>query len=976
MRANLFIFSRYRFANSLYLTVLMNKCRKKWYFLFLLLFTISCVDEKPVNQDEMVDLSIVLSKAGIPEPGDPEDRDLTTFRVLGFDDTGKCTVNHFYTKAASEPYYNVQFKIKAGNYRFIFLGNEPAEFRLILDMITLESDLETIFFPHTAFASDIAIPMIQDTDIAVYNDMNYTVTLDRLAIRVDLLLQSKLNMDEGGNFEGVTIKGIAGKVPLIQGSTYDYDPEQEYTIPRSDFTVVAEEDRTADMNWAMKYNRIILPSKNLFDVTEEDKAMFLYLNLKNEPDLFHPLKNEDHQFSFPGNTYLDVVGTIRDVKTLDLDMTAKPWSPNGDDWDLAKDRILNLSDTKVSITDLNGARITFWSNMPVVRVLPQATVRKNGGAPETMKTNNLLNAIAFFKHWDQDHAEHWSTQRYYYDKESGYGYMDILTGHYFLDQTDYIHDPGIYEIEFTIVASDEEYYDPNNNEVDLGGKNRLMKTIKVEVYREGKSYIYTTVKDLELEWNNDTGQEEPIYENGLYKRHSYATGYVGAFFNDNETGERIITGYLNGWYGEGWRAEVEDGADWIIISSSPSLDPYVGTTNPGNPENYPVIPNGFKNENGRYVAGEGRVYFRVGARTVNPSSQPRYGTIRVVRENVNFPGVGEKRPEQIFYVRQGSAPDKLRGDAAFSIYNLTTQEFKSGSSAESVPITNPGNQATNIIEVDYPTQGGAHFQWGRFENQWTNPLNVAYNSAIAREETGINGWPDRHLYEFPFWGAPGPQNPTLIAGDYFEICPPGYHRPSDGPADRISLATEADIALSEWRTSIMPEPKTGDGEYLTVDRPIDPANKPEKYDIDREIQDGIVYGFYADGFFDRRPIQSELIEYPDYNMGAHEAMGVDMYETTAAYRGVLFTNGSKSIFFPAAGQRNARFNGRLDFHSETGYYWTTTVSPGWMSDQNEEDRINNAIYSMHLSYWDLKPLSCGFAEGRSIRCVKDYENGK
>ena len=42
------------------------------------------------------------------------------------------------------------------------------------------------------------------------------------------------------------------------------------------------------------------------------------------------------------------------------------------------------------------------------------------------------------------------------------------------------------------------------------------------------------------------------------------------------------------------------------------LDPNVGTDNPGVAEHYKVLPNKYKGENGTYVEGRGRIYFRMG----------------------------------------------------------------------------------------------------------------------------------------------------------------------------------------------------------------------------------------------------------------------------------------------------------------------------------------------------------------------------
>lgn len=55
----------------------------------------------------------------------------------------------------------------------------------------------------------------------------------------------------------------------------------------------------------------------------------------------------------------------------------------------AQNRYLNVSDISVNITDFNGARITFSSNMPVVKVLPDVIV----AGSKTMKTEKVFNDL-------------------------------------------------------------------------------------------------------------------------------------------------------------------------------------------------------------------------------------------------------------------------------------------------------------------------------------------------------------------------------------------------------------------------------------------------------------------------------------------------------------------------------------------------------------------------------------------------------
>ena len=77
--------------------------------------------------------------------------------------------------------------------------------------------------------------------------------------------------------------------------------------------------------------------------------------------------------------------------------------------------------------------------------------------------------------------------------------------------------------------------------------------------------------------------------------------YVGAFFRDDEKGERIITGQQprleNTTDLSEWQVWIEKGDGDIVLSTTPSFDPFVGTATPGDAEDYPVRLTNLKNMN-------------------------------------------------------------------------------------------------------------------------------------------------------------------------------------------------------------------------------------------------------------------------------------------------------------------------------------------------------------------------------------------
>ena len=66
-----------------------------------------------------------------------------------------------------------------------------------------------------------------------------------------------------------------------------------------------------------------------------------------------------------------------------VNIEASEWENVDEDWNISGIKVLNVSDLEVSITDFNGARISFTSNMPVVKVMPQLYVGAGGLAAET-----------------------------------------------------------------------------------------------------------------------------------------------------------------------------------------------------------------------------------------------------------------------------------------------------------------------------------------------------------------------------------------------------------------------------------------------------------------------------------------------------------------------------------------------------------------------------------------------------------------
>lgn len=304
-------------------------------------------------------------------------------------------------------------------------------------------------------------------------------------------------------------------------------------------------------------------------------------------------------YTLPFNSALLLTGVVK--VPLELNVKITPWGEEQHNWQVG-DRYLNVSEINVNITDYNAARITFSSNMPVVKVLPDVFVNNS---LQTLETGKVFNDLILA-------AGETSTTRFAYTYDAvrgeGSGYMDILLDEYNMDIGTFLANQNGRHTIFGLVLSAE----------DENGGNQLQREIKVNTSQYG-------VRVVGDQWT------------GL--------AYVGTFHRENEVGERIISTQVPRLTNQGnaigyWDVVVDDPyKSQIILSTTPSFDPHAGTDTPGEPEDYSVRPNEYKrvevDNDGTKITGKGRIYFRVGWRGPNPNSGgagqklPRYATITV-----------------------------------------------------------------------------------------------------------------------------------------------------------------------------------------------------------------------------------------------------------------------------------------------------------------------------------------------------------
>lgn len=922
-------------------------------FLFVLF---SCVDESLIDRKangSFIEIQGMGSQSAT-HAGSPEDYTIETLRILTFDiNTQDCISNIRYNTSEGDI---IRHPVIAGKYDFVFLANEPDDniIESRLDGISKYADLNSIAYPERFFTSDRIIPMIQEINNVTILPENQgaklsdgtsvsllQLKLDRLGVRFDAVLVAvEAEADFDNYFEGITFSGVPDLVPL----TAHYNgPSVNHSVTRKfsrDTKYIA--DTTSSVTgatWAKRISRVILPANELETKDDEMQAVTFTINMKEKypPSAKLKISSSPVNYSLPINTKLDLTGIIRE--SLDVNIEASEWGSTDNEWDIAGNRILNVSETDVRITDFNGARISFWSNMPVVRV--ENTVR-NVGSGKELDANTIFNALST-QSWNPNKDE-----RFLYNPATGAGYMDIL-----LDRPNEIGETT-YEVRLTAADS----YSLNADSV-LEMKNPLTRTILVHVKQEGKRADFV-VNSEKSQWSHP---------------------YIGAFFADNETGERVISGNRYSYWNT-WKATVpEEYRDFIIISSTPSFDPTIGTDSPGDAEDYPVIPNAYKEENGYEVTGKSRIYFRIGLKKENTTGVPRYGAV-----DVTYVDSGNDVKTRL-YVRQGGEADYLMRSgssgsgygAKFSPYNLTAKVFRDKPETKQPWISiDKENQGTSVDFVKYPTQVGAHFQWGLPVSNPELALRAYYpvNSSSVPPWI-IDGWSISYISAPPLWS---PKEGTKFE-DYYEICPDGYRRPTDGPVDRIAVNsnTYADqVNQSDWRMSLFQEPMQGDGSSYTSTMPYDVNMRTVLYSS--KILENVKYGYYADGFFDRRPIKTGTM----LNGSSRETglttiayNGVSLYNANAAFGGTLLFNPetNASVFFPAAGRRWHQ-DGSLEYAGETGYYWSSSVAPGWTNIVMVENVPRETgtpfgnIWSMELNYASPAPKSMSAHFGYSIRCVR------
>ncbi len=389
--------------------------------------------------------------------------------------------------------------------------------------------------------------------------------------------------------------------------------------------------------------------------------------------------------------------------------------------------------------------------------------------------------------------------------------------------------------------------------------------------------------------------------------------YVGAFWKVAQTGERVIKIDVgsNGDMTGDWSAYVywtsgDWAADDISLAAGGSSDGTIYNTATGDPENFRV-PGNATFISGTVAPG-GSILFRIGLNSkwsdqdgYNSDTKPaRYAIIALSYANNTasykiFLRQGHE-PDFLFRTQDNNSADNITtewgGTAAnprplvkkISPYNLTVEEYRTGSSsANYIVVTGKGTF------TDYPTQTGAFFMWA------TNTTPRAFHPTYPGPT--LTGW-NYSAQTTAYWNA-------LKATQ--EKCPTGYRRLTQGNiTNSAAVSTTAIInpANQEWGQSVYLDPPT----IFTL----------------QHTTNNIIYGYYADGFFDRRPIVTSVTGIANSTVSPN-ALNV-------AYAGYLYFNpyNSGSLFIAATGYRadasNVDNDSTLAGCGNAIRYWSATTS--------------------------------------------------
>jgi hypothetical protein len=856
------------------------------------LVMVSCSRDEDINtpQGEFITLTLSpgLGNAATraTHPGSTEDQHIAHFRALVFNHNagGTGTLIHNTGKITGQ---STTVTLYEGVYDFVFITNEDSDAAFATTLTndytagskTL-ADLDNLYVSASGIIATKDIPMsgiyrnvdVRTTGYLLLNDgdilgttprrtAQWQAKVTRLGIRVDVRLFTEIVQNKNA-CTGISFQNLPDKVPLLAelhgGGANTYEAAtpitRTYYIANGD---TGTPDYSAGFQtvggggWDWKKTRIILPSSLFSPVTAAAKGISAHVQYGTVANdgIFVLVPDLATDYAALRNSYYFVDATLHSTQVY---ISAKDWGDVNVNADVSQQQ-LNVEFLEVATSNKAQTRIHFWSDQPsapanTVYVEPIGYTNPAEGSANEFTVNNVFNDLSDISATPSPYCN----LHYNYNASNGSGYIDIApkasaaTGDYYI----YLY------------------------------ANGLRRRIKVSVTNVGSAY--------------------PAWA---------SSKYVGAFWRNSQTGERLVTGANAGE----WTAEVDDPTgqgDFVVLAKGKTTDQTIWTATPADPENFQI--GGTK-----ITGGIGEIAFRIGLTgTLGVGVNPRYARVKVT-PNISVPGTFS-----YVYVRQGEKADYVfpvdggRPNAVrWSPYNLTDPLNGAGGStlASHNTVDLYGGQFT-----DYPSQAGYLFHWA------TTALRVAFHP--TEPSTGaISSWPANTITT-AYWGA--------IRSTY-GVCPTGYDLPTDGSIT-AAMGSYGDYTTSEFKHSLWVTFTSG---------------------IDNNITGNLDSGCYADGFFDRRAIVA-----PPAGTG----LAVSYHPTLTsmnrlvAYNGRLIFNPSTyaSLFFPFAGQRSP-VDGTLQGTGEASVTWgssaAATISARAFVLENSQSLLNGGIRNWAFSMRCVTP---------------------
>jgi len=281
------------------------------------------------------------------------DHVISSFRIMAFHSTGgMLALNKCYD--FSSTFENpINFEILPDTYDFIFIANETSDPALSpeLDNTTSLTHLEGLFFTSPAFHESKPIPMsaayygvvVNATKgISLDNELTFikadqtipwTIILERMGVRVDIILQTAVNALRT-EFNNLEFKNIPDKVYVFKkkkDGTFlynngSYEPSSRtYTKSSGDTGYTAGfQYNPTDAVYEWKKTRLILPASEFPDKnTSGDGVQIVanYQSMTSQTAVLSSIASND--YTLPRNYHIEMTG-ILDLN-LNMELRVMDW---------------------------------------------------------------------------------------------------------------------------------------------------------------------------------------------------------------------------------------------------------------------------------------------------------------------------------------------------------------------------------------------------------------------------------------------------------------------------------------------------------------------------------------------------------------------------------------------------------------------------------------------------------------------------